>query len=265
VIGVARRQWSVDQALQRRWIDEGTLDLREGVTGADVVILATPVRTIIRLIPRVGPWVRQGCVLMDLGSTKREVVVAMETLPPHVDAVGGHPMCGKESSGLDAAEPGLYEGATFALTPLPRTSASALSLSQELVHAVGARALLLGAERHDWLVGAVSHLPYCLAAALVGVAEAVAKRDDGVWELAASGFRDTSRLAASDVAMTRDILLTNGEVVSRLLRCYRSQIDRWLVALETGDDDELERMMTAVCSRRSGLFGHNATGQEVEG
>jgi len=251
--GIARRQWSIDQALRRGWIDHGTLDLRQGVSRADIVVLATPVRTIIQLIGRIGPWLRPGCLLMDLGSTKRDIVAAMEDLPPGVEPVGGHPMCGKELSGLEAAEPGLYEGAAFVLTPLECTSPAALELARELVRAVGAHPLILAAGRHDRLVGVVSHLPYCVAAALVQTAEEVGAEDDRLWELAASGFRDTSRLAASEVAMMRDILLTNREVVADLLRCYQGQIDRWLAALEAENELELERMMQALCSRRRSL------------
>jgi len=254
VWGIAHRGWSIREALRRGWIDHGTLDLWQGVNEADIVVLATPVRTIILLIERIGPWLRRGCLLMDLGSTKQQVVVAMEDLPPGVEPVGGHPMCGKELSGLEAAEPGLYEGTIFVLTPLERTSPDALALAQELVRAVGARSLVLEPRRHDWLVTTVSHLPYCLAAALVQTAEEVGAEDEQLWELAASGFRDTSRLAASGVPMMRDILLTNQEAMADLLRRFQGHIDRWLAALEADDELELERMMQAVCSRRRGLF-----------
>lgn len=254
VWGIARREWSIHEALRRGWIDRGTLDLREGVDGADIVVLATPVRTITSLIRRIGPWLRQGCLLMDLGSTKQQVIAAMEKLPPGVEPVGGHPMCGKELSGLEAVEPSLYEDAVFVLAPLQRTSPDALALAQELVGAVGARSLLLEPRRHDWLVAAVSHLPYCLAAALVQTAEEVGEEDEQLWELAASGFRDTSRLAASGVPMMLDILLTNQEAMATLLRCFQGHMDRWRAALEADDESELEQMMRAVCAHRRGLF-----------
>jgi prephenate dehydrogenase len=187
---------------------------------------------------------------MDLGSTKRDIVAAMEDLPATVQPVGGHPMCGKALSGLDAAEPGLYQDAAFVLTPLARTSCAALELAQELARAVGAHPLIVDAMRHDLLVGAISHLPYCVAAALVQTVEEVGAKDEQVWELAASGFDDTSRLAASDVTMMRDILLTNRGVVVDLLRHYHGWIGRWLAVLEAGDESELERMMPHSCRRR---------------
>jgi prephenate dehydrogenase len=255
VRGVSRRQWSIDRAEQLGWIDEGTSDLRKGVHGADIVVLATPVRTIVGLVGRIGPWLSTDCLLMDLGSTKRDVVVAMEDLPPAVQPVGGHPMCGKALSGLDAAEPGLYQGATFILTPLARTSAAALESAQRLVRAVGAYPLIVEAGRHDLLVGAVSHLPYCAAAALMQTVEDVGAEDEQVWELVASGFLDTSRLAASEVTMMRDILLTNRTVVTDLLRRYQGWINRLLAVLGAEDEAELERMMQGPSRRRRALFG----------
>jgi prephenate dehydrogenase len=254
VLGVARSEGSIRTALQRGWIDWGTLDLQQGVSEADIIILATPVRTIIRLIGQIGPWLKRGCLVMDMGSTKRRIMSAMEGLPAAAEPVGGHPMCGKESSGLEAAEANLYQGAVFVLTPLARTSSVALGLARHLVQAVGARPLVLEAARHDRLVAAVSHLPYCAASALVATAEGIAAEDELVWELAASGFRDTSRLAASDSDMMRDIVLTNAEAILQVLHRYRGQIDRWIAALETEDSSRLEAMMQEVSSRRRALY-----------
>jgi len=254
VRGVARRLETIAEALARGFVDGGTLDLAEGVRGADVVVLATPVRTIVELIPRLGPLLSPDCLLMDVGSTKAAIVAAMERLPGHVQPLGGHPMCGKEVSGIGAAEADLYRGATFVLTPLPRTSPEALALAWELVEAVGARPLVMDAHRHDRLVAAVSHLPYLLSLALVAAAEDVAEEDGMVWDLAASGFRDASRLAASDVTMMLDILLTNREEVAGMLARFREALDELARLLEAEDERGLRRMMEAARRRRKGLF-----------
>jgi len=254
VHGVARRPETIAEALARGFVDGGTLDLAEGVRGSDVVVLATPVRTIVELIPHLGPLLSPGCLLMDVGSTKAAIVKAMERLPAHVQPLGGHPMCGKEVSGIGAAEAGLYQGATFVLTPLPRTSPEALALAWELVEAVGARPLVMDAHRHDRLVAAVSHLPYLLSLALVAAAEDVAEEDGMVWGLAASGFRDTSRLAASDVTMMLDILLTNREEVAEMLGRLREKLDELARLLEAKDERGLRRIMEAARERRRGLF-----------
>lgn len=240
VWGVARREETIREALRRGFIDGGTCDLAEGVEQADLIVLATPARTILELIPQVGSLAPPGCLLMDLGSTKARIVQAMEALPPHVQAVGGHPMCGKEASGIAAAEADLYAGATFVLTLLQRTSAEALVLAQELVEAVGARPLVMNAERHDRLVAAISHLPYLLSVGLVATAEEIAAEDELVWELAASGFRDTSRLAASDATMMLDILLTNRQTVGEMLSRFVRQLDAIADLLEVDDEQALK-------------------------
>jgi prephenate dehydrogenase len=255
VRGMARRPETIAEALARGFIDTGTLDLAEGVRGADVVVLATPVRAIVELIPRLGPLLLPGCLLMDVGSTKATIIAAMERLPAHVQPLGGHPMCGKEVSGIGAAEAKLYRGATFVLTPLPRTSPNALALALELVEAVGARPLIMDAHRHDRLVAAVSHLPYLLSLSLVATAEDVAEGDRMVWDLASSGFRDASRLAASDVTMMLDILLTNREEVAEMLVRFREGLNELARLLEAEDELGLRRMMEAARRRRGGMFG----------
>jgi len=300
VWGVARREETIKEAMRLGFINVGTCDLAEGVEQADLIVLATPVRTILELIPQAGSLAPAGCLLMDLGSTKARIVKAMEALPPHLQAVGGHPMCGKEASGIEAAGGDLYEGATFVLTPLRRapgplalvldplslgtvldrtvqcqrtkddkyrapgtkgsgqalrrTSPEALMLAQELVKAVGAQPLLMDAERHDRLVAAVSHLPYLLSVGLVAATEEVAAEDELVWELVASGFRDTSRLAASDVTMMLDILLTNRQAAGEALSRFADQLNAIAHLLEASDEEGLRSSMEQVRKRREGIF-----------
>lgn len=252
VVGVARREETVTQAQTMKIIHEGTCCLAEGTRDADVVVLATPVRAIVKLVGQIAPHLPPGCLLTDVGSTKKIVVQAMQALPPHVQPVGGHPMCGKEATGLSAASLSLYEGATYVLTPLARTHDEALALAHDLVRAVGAQPLLLDASRHDALVAAISHLPYLLAASLVATAEGTT--DDAVWQVAASGFRDTSRLAASDETMMLDILLTNRMAVRHMLAHFQNQLSDLAHLLEAGDETSLHAAMTAAAQRRRRLF-----------
>jgi prephenate dehydrogenase len=249
VIGVARREATVAAALERAMIDHGTCDLAAGVGSADVVVLATPVRVILAQLAEIGPLLPPGCLLMDLGSTKAQIVAAMNRLPPHIQPLGGHPMGGKETSGLAAAEPDLYQGQVFVLTPLPRTSPEALALGWALAEAVGARPLVLEAEQHDRLAAAVSHLPYLLACALMGMAGELGQ-DDTLWQLAASGFRDTSRLAASNVTMMLDILLTNRSPTLAALAVFERELAELTHLLETGDEVGLRTALNEVAERR---------------
>ena len=253
VVGVARRAETIETALARGLVGRGTTDLENGVRRADAVVLATPVRVILRLLTEIGPLLPEGGLLMDLGSTKAQIVTEMARLPGHVQPLGGHPMCGREISGIAAADPALYQGHTFVLTPLPRTSEAALGLGRALVEAVGAHPLVLDPDRHDRLVATISHLPYLLACGLVGAAEVMASADPMVWQVAASGFRDTSRLAASDVTMMLDILLTNREAVLEALDTCEAQLRSLGHLLESGDEDGLRAALHAVrdCRRRA--------------
>ena len=254
VVGVARRDETLTEARAHRLIDEGTTELADGVRNADIAILATPVRTIIELVRSIGPLLPAGALLLDLGSTKTDIVSAMAELPPHVQPLGGHPMCGKELSGITAADPRLYQGKTFILTPLPRTAPDALALGKELVAAIGAQPLVLEPARHDYLVGTLSHLPYLLACALVRTADATTSADPAAWEIVATGFRDTSRVAASDVTMMTDILLTNRDAIIGALAAYRDQLDFLMELVRAGDEGRLRAVLSEIRATRKEMF-----------
>jgi prephenate dehydrogenase len=180
--------------------------------------------------------------VIDLGSTKRAVVAAMSALPSPFAAIGGHPMCGKETAGLAAATADLYRGQTFVLcrVPRPTPSVAAEALALALVEAIGAHPLWLDAAEHDRLVAAVSHLPALAAAALMRGAT-----DEAQWSVSASGFRDAARLAGSDPRMMLDILLTNREAVLDALRAYQADLDSLRAALAQGDKVALAEWLAA--------------------
>ncbi len=254
LIGVVRSPERAEEARQYRVVDEVTVDLEAGVQEADLVVLATPVRTLIRQIRRIGPYLRPDAVVLDLGSTKTAICQAMAALPEHVQPVGGHPMCGKEVAGLAHAEATLYDGATFVLCPLPRTAPWALALCHDLIDRLGARPLILEPQRHDELVAAISHLPYLLSVALVAAAHRVGEKDPRVWRVAASGFRDTSRLASSDVKMMMDILLTNRDAVLSMIDTYLTELHTLRELLEQGEEGALYLHLTSMKTLRDAHF-----------
>jgi prephenate dehydrogenase len=254
VVGVARRSASIDVALERGLIDHGTTDLANGVRQADIVVLATPVRIILHQLPKIGSLVSEGCLVMDLGSTKGEIVTAMAGLPPHVQPLGGHPMCGKEKSGIEVADPALYQGRTFILSPLPRTSEPALALGKALARASGANPLVIEASRQDFLVATISHLPYLLACALVSTADATTSADPLVWQIVAGGYRDTSRVAGSDVTMMVDILLTNRQEVTKALNACMAQMSKLAHLVQEGDEDRLRATLSVIREKRREMF-----------
>lgn len=219
ITGITRTRATLDAALLRGAIDVAS-DSLNAARDADLIVLAAPVRTILRQISTLKEIARDGALILDMGSTKREIVHAMNQLPERLLAVGGHPMCGKEVAGFDAAEAALYQNKIFVLTPTERSTDNASSLARALAQTIGSHVVELDAARHDEIVAAVSHLPYLVASNLAAAVDEFAAGDQLVWKIASSGFRDTSRLAASDVQMMLDILLTNSENIADLMRAY---------------------------------------------
>lgn len=202
---------------------EALLDPPTLVAAADGVILATPVGAIEALLGSL-PW-RPGQLVLDTGSTKRRVVAAMARLPEGVCAVGGHPMAGKERSGFPASDPELFLGKPFILVPTPRTTPEAAARAEELVAVLGARPIWMDAEIHDRRVAWISHLPYVVAMALMAAAEAVG--DPALWEIAASGFRDATRVAASDLRMMGPVVQSNADEICAALEVLCQILSRW--------------------------------------
>lgn len=236
-------------AHQRQVVDLVTDDPGEALPRADLVILATPVRAILDLIRRL-PTLHPGpAIVLDLGSTKREIVQALDDLPPRFDPLGGHPMCGKEVSGLTHAEATLYEGAAFAFTPLPRTSTRARHLATELARTVGAHPVWLDPETHDRHVALTSHLPYLLSAALTLATPPAAIPMIG------PGFRGATRLAASHPTMMTDILTTNRDHIREALDEFRRQLEILETRLAAEPQDALEATLTQVAARVDDLAG----------
>jgi prephenate dehydrogenase len=233
------------------YFDAVGADLTPLAARADVVILAVPVRSIVRLIETIGPTLKPGTLVFDLGSVKAPVIAAMDALLPGIRALGGHPMCGSERSGPSAAIGALYQGVTFAVCRSRRTDDDALAFALALVDSIGARPLILDAAVHDRAVAAVSHLPYAVSAMLVAAAAEIAGGDSAPWQLASSGFRDTSRLAGSDLTMMTDILFANREAVLAALDAYAGQVAQLRALLDSGDEAALRALLDLARSVRT--------------
>lgn len=244
ITGIDDNPRTLAYALDNRMVNHATSDLREGVREADAVILAAPVRAIISMVKgRIGSYLRSNTLLIDIGSTKEDICNAMGVLPIGVQAVGGHPMTGKESSGIEASDAALYQGRPFVLCATRRTTPAARLRALALVDALGALPIEMEAHRHDHVVAAISHLPYLLSSALVATVAQEGQQDDAVWKLAAGGFRDMSRLAASDLSMMGDILSTNTQAVATLLALFRMQLAMIEAMLISRDDRKLADLL----------------------
>ena len=251
ITGIDSDERSRRFALERGMVDEATDDLRAGVNRADVVILATPVRVIVELLQmQIGSYLRSNTLVIDIGSTKQDIVDAMAALPIGVNAVGGHPMTGKENGGIGGADGSLFRNRPFVLCPSRRTTPAARLRAIDFVKALGALSIEMDAERHDHIVAGISHLPYLLSATLVATINNRAQEDSTFWALAAGGFRDTSRLAASDVTMMGDILSTNTQAVATLLAQFRMQLAMLETMLIAGDEDKLSESLLPIQAAR---------------
>ena len=251
ITGVDTDARAREQALARGMVDCATDDLFQGVNRADVVLLATPVRIIVDLLEmQIGSFLRSNTLVIDIGSTKQDIVDAMAKLPIGVNAIGGHPMTGKENGGIEEADESLYRNRPFVLCPSRRTTPAARLRAQAFVATLGAAPIEMEAERHDQIVAGISHLPYLLSATLVATVARQAQNDAAYWELAAGGFRDTSRLAASDVTMMGDILSTNTKAVATLLAQFRMQLAMLETMLIAGDEERLSESLQPIRSAR---------------
>lgn len=253
----------LDTAETRGAIDEKAADPVTAVEGADLVVLATPLSAILKLMETVADHVDENAIITDVGSVKQPVVdQAADVLPEYVHFLGGHPMAGAEHAGIDHTDPLLFENAVYAVCLPDNHDEGALdgplAPLLDLVEATGARPLLLDPARHDRLVAAVSHLPQLLAVALVNtVADADDDSEAGnlALELAGGGFRDMTRIADSPFHMWRDILVGNEGPIHDAL----SKFDRTLRTLRNrlieDDLESLEEAFTDAQSARDAVPG----------
>ncbi len=237
--GIDQNPDALSLALGRGVVDKATRNPSELLPEADVIVLAAPVTAILDLIAELPRLHTGGVLVLDLGSTKKEIAAAMAHLPTRFEALGGHPICGKEKSGLENADARLYQGAPFVLTALPGAADSIKAKAQELVRAVGARPLWLDAETHDRMIAYTSHLPYLLALALALSAPSE------VASLVGPGFRSTSRVAATPASVMLDILKTNRLNLLEALEAYRGSLDRLESGLIGEDWSALEQLMNS--------------------
>lgn len=249
VIGIGHRQRSIDKAVELAAIDEGTLELAKGVADADLVILCTGVALVPVHAGKALPVMKPGSILTDVGSTKREITEKIEALidKRNVSYLGTHPLAGMEKRGVQAARGDLFRGSICIFTPTAHTTAEAKQRLAAMWSALGASVRELDARTHDKLISEISHLPHLVAAALVNGASGEAL------EFAATGFRDTTRIAAGDPELWAEILLANRENVARGLLLLLEQVRAFAMALDRNDKEALLRVLQSAKDKRDKL------------
>jgi prephenate dehydrogenase len=252
IVGVGRNPKSLEPALRERAVDRITTDLAEGVRGADMIVLATPVATLERQLPAVWEAASSHALLTDVGSTKAGIVRAAEALGASrpLGFVGSHPMAGSNLSGFSVARADLFCGATVILTPTDRTPSEPIKRVTEFWEAMGGRVTVMDPATHDRAVAAISHLPHLVVDALVA---AVVDMDPRFLDVAARGFKDTTRIAASDPTVWREIFQQNREALAEAIAAFRGALGRLEGILAAGDDAAIESALEAIRQTRAEL------------
>jgi prephenate dehydrogenase len=257
VVGWSRSAATVDRAHELRIVDRGAPSAREAARGAAVVVLATPVRSLGAIAAEIAPALRADTLVIDVGSVKAAAVRAVEAgLDGAGRFVGCHPLAGTERFGPEAAAAELFDGRICVICPGERTPADAVALAERLWVAMRAVPLRMDAGQHDRVLGAASHLPhiaaYGLAAAIGGLErDGDAGLVDALRRLATTSLRDTTRVAASSPAMWRDIFIDNRGEMLPLIDRLRAAIGELRAAIEAGDADRLEALLTAAQATRA--------------
>lgn len=257
VLGHDRDRSAVALALERGLVDDVVKELEVDAGRADMIVLATPVSTIVQLLELLGPYVKPGAVVTDVGSTKRWIVEAMGNLPVGVGAVGGHPMAGGTSGGGGAANAGLFREARWALVESARTNAKAMREVEELVQALGARHIRLDAEQHDRIVALTSHLPAALSVGLMQTIGGASLSTHDIESLIGPGFKSTSRLADGDPVMTADMLAHNADFLGAAVANFMGSLED-LAQTAAADRAALTERLAKTRELRRSLLGATA-------
>ncbi len=226
IVGIDKQE-IIKKAIARGAIDEGTVNLEEGIKEADVVILATPVKTILNLLTQINPFLKKGCIVTDTGSTKQQIVrKANKVLSKDIFFIGGHPMAGSEEYGIDSANSHLFQDKTYILTPTKKSNLIAIEKISSLIKMIGGKRLILNSLEHDRIVGTVSHLPQIMAVSLVNmVSELVRKENNNnYFKAVGEGFKDITRIASSPYKIWEDICDTNQENILEMIQEFRNYL-----------------------------------------
>ena len=252
IVGVGRDEARLGTALRDGALDRVTTDLEAGVRDADFVLLAVPVLAVEALLPRVWWAAPDGATVTDVASTKAGIVRVADQLAARraLAFVGSHPMAGSERSGYGVARADLFRAATVILTPTDRTEPRAVKAVTEFWEAMGARVSAFDAEIHDQAVAAISHLPHLVACALV---DGVTRFEPAALELAARGFKDTTRIAASDPDVWTEIFLANRAALATSLDAFRRALAELERCVTRGSAAELRAALARIKAAREAM------------
>ncbi|CQR74227.1 prephenate dehydrogenase [Sporomusa ovata DSM 2662] len=254
VTGIDTNELSMLKAKQCGAADRITADYKTGIKSADMIFVCTPVLQIATLIKEIAPHLKPGAILTDTGSTKTYLIQEITAvLPPGVHYVPGHPMAGREKSGIEAAVDTLFYDKWYILTPARDGDAAAVEAVRQVISWIGARVTEMNAAEHDWCTALISHVPHIGAAALVNLLMYLQDQENSI-KLAGGGFRDTTRIASSNADMWADICMTNAEPIADSLDKFSQIVSQVAAAVRQGDRESIHKFFSSAKQRRDELL-----------
>ena len=255
ITGLSRTESSMSAALLRGAVDMASADLEAVVSDADIIFLSPPVLQIVPMVERMLPYLKKGAILTDAGSTKQYVWEHLKKiLPPDIYYVSGHPMTGKEKSGVQAADKDLFVNKCYVIVEDTGAPPEVLERVVSLLRLTGANLTTLDIAKHDRCASVISHVPHVAAAALVTLLNRSQGDMDSCLKLAGGGFKDTTRIASSNAEMWADICMTNPEAITGHLRALQGILGEVIEAIEQGDRPGIYNYFAAAKKRRDQIL-----------
>jgi prephenate dehydrogenase len=248
VVGVSRRQAALHFALKNKIVDHGTSDILKAVENADLVILATPIQTILSLLTTLGSRLKRGCIVTDIGSTKASIVsAAQKHLPSHIFFVGGHPLAGSEKKGVEFSDANLFQQSFCLLTPTEKTNKDALEKVSEVWTRMGCLIKSVSPDEHDSILAFTSHVPHLLA---YGLVDAI---PPDYLVFGATGLKDTTRIASSNPQLWSDVCMQNSKNILKSLDEMIRVLSTYRKAIIVRDEGSLTEAFKRAKEKRDSL------------
>lgn len=255
ITGLCRTQRSMDKAVELGAVDYASNDLKSVVGDADIIFLSTPVLQIVPMIEKILPHVKRGAILTDAGSTKQFIWDRLKKiLPPEIYYVAGHPMTGREMSGVEAAKADLFKGKAYVIVEETEIPAEVIERLMSVLRLTEAKFVTLDIAKHDRCASVISHVPHITAAALVTLLNRSGGDLESCIKLIGGGFKDTTRIASSNADMWADICMTNGEAISANLKDLQNILGEVINAIERKDRQAIHDYFAASKARRDSLL-----------
>ena len=255
ITGLCRTENSMRRATELGAVDFASSDLEKVVGGADIIFLSPPVLQIVPMVKKILPFVKSGAILTDAGSTKKFIWQELKKiLPPDIFYIAGHPMTGREKSGVEAADKNLFRGKAYVIVEDTGAPLAAHEKLMSVLKLTEANFLTIDIDKHDRCASIISHVPHLAAAALVTLLNDAGDDIDSCLKLIGGGFKDTTRIASSNADMWADICMTNGEAISTHLRDLQEILGKVIAAIDSHDRQAVYNYFSKSKERRDKIL-----------